>query len=150
MFAASRNVTQFRHRVVHLEGLIIFSKLKKKIFDRKNGCDRATRVPSPLYEPRAKSRVYLRFEAEQLPLFWHTFIIFKILSQNWKLFEICSHGFNQNESWHGNNCLMFHICYEDWPINTMTQRDNILEPVPSKRRGTLGSFLGTHQHMSPC
>jgi hypothetical protein len=35
-----------------------------------------------LYEPRAKTGVYLRFEAEQLPLFWYTFIIFKILSQN--------------------------------------------------------------------
>jgi hypothetical protein len=35
----------------------------------------------------------------------------------------------QSALWRGYDCLMFHICSENWSITTMNQRDEIFEPV---------------------
>ena len=90
------NISQFRHREVRWEGLIMIAKQTITVFwGKKVGCDRAN---SPLYEPG----VHLRFEI------WTStsFLVYidniyglhlkgqtQILSQNWNWFIIYSHNF---------------------------------------------------------
>jgi hypothetical protein len=74
-------------------------------FWQKKRCDRATRSPSPLYEPRAwrLTRVYLRFESWtathflvcRLPLKGQS----KILGQNWNNLKFIRTVLYQNASW---------------------------------------------------
>jgi hypothetical protein len=65
IFETSGTVAKFRQQVVRLEGLILFSKYRKKKFSQK----KEIRATTPLYEPKVKTRVYPRFEAEKIPLF---------------------------------------------------------------------------------
>jgi hypothetical protein len=67
----------------------------------------------------------LRFEIWTLPLCWYTLIIFTVYiwkdrHKYWVRIEIDLKFIHtvlyQNELWHGNDCMIFHICKEDRPI----------------------------------
>ena len=111
-----RNISQFRHREVRWEGLIMISN-KTILLSEEKKWDAVVQILLC-----ANQEYIFALNSERLPLIRYTLIIFTVYiwknrHKFWVRIEIDLKFIHtilyQNEFWHAHDCLIFHIYWEE-------------------------------------